>query len=337
MMPSQLIGAVRALGSLKVTLVGVAAAGAVALTGIETGFPVGPAIALPFALLTVNLLAAIMSGPKLRRQAGLLGFHLALAVLAALAAVDRLAALNGHVEVTEGSDFDPALVEARIGPWHPWGLERVRFRQGTFEIGYGPGVKRRETVSRVYLADEAGAWRPVAVGDDRPLVAEGYRFYTSFNKGFAPLISFVDGQGAVHRGAVHLPSYPLNYYKQGNAWTPPGSPRPVKLWLRLPEQVFKEEEAWAFGKPEGARLVVIDGARRVELTPGESTALAGGRLRYEELRTWMGYTISYNPLVSWMAGAIVVGVLSLLAHTLAKTLRLPWHLVGSRRDLADAP
>lgn len=326
----------RVLSSLWVTLACIAAAAAIALAGQDGALPVGLTIALPFAVLFVNLVAALATNPVLRRQGGLLGFHLALAGLALLIAADRLMAFYGHVEVSEGAAFDPMLVEASAGPLHPWRLDRVRFAQAGFDIAYAPGMKRRDTVSEVLVPDGRAGWRRVQVGDDRPLVAAGYRFYTSFNKGFAPVLTYVGSDGLAHSGAVHLPSYPLNYFKQGNDWVLPGTEELVKVWLHLPEAVYDETRAWRFRKPEDARLVLIDGERRYEMRPGEALPFRGGTLRYEELRIWMGYTISYNPLVSWMLAAVAFGMLALFWHAIAKMRRTPWDPKPPKNGCADA-
>jgi len=326
----------RALASLWVTLASIAAAAVVALAGQGTAMPVGLYIALPFAALFVNLVAALATNPVLRRQGGLLGFHLALAGLALLVATDRLMAFYGHVEISEGAVFDPTLVEANAGPLHPWKLDRVRFAQGGFDISYAPGMKRRDTVSEIFVPDGHDGWQRALIGDDRPLIAAGYRFYTSFNKGFAPVLSYVAPDGVTHRGAVHLPSYPLNYFKQGNDWVLPGTEERVKLWLHLPGPVYDEARAWRFRKPEDARLVLIDGERRYELRPGETLAVRGGSLRYDELRSWMGYTISYNPLVPWMLAAAVLSILAFGWHAVAKFRRTPWDLDHRENGGADA-
>jgi len=325
-----------ALASLRLTLAAILAAGAIALSGELFDYPFGTAIALPFGVLCVNLLAALCTTPKLRSQAGLLGFHLALAALACLIAADRLIFLNGHVEVTEGTAFDAGLVEAEAGLLHPWSLAKVRFLQRDFDIGYAPGVKRRATVSRILLPTTDGGWTPGAIGDDRPLVAGNYRFYTSFNKGFAPILTYLDDQGRKHSGSVHLPSYPLNHFRQGTEWKPPGSTAPVKLWLHIPEPIYEEDESWRFRKPEDATLVVISAAGRGELRPGQSLSLGRGQLRYEELRSWMGYTIAYNPLTPWMLATVVIGVVCLGWHVCRKTLRISWDLPSRRGVVGNA-
>lgn len=285
----------------------------------------GPLVAGPFMLLGLNLLAALAVTPRLRRQAGLLVFHLSLAALALLAGVGQLTTLHGHVEVTEGAAFEDSLVNASAGPLHPWQLDRVTFVQGPFDINYLAGMRRRETVSTVLVPGGDGSLRPVRVGDDKPLVVNGYRFYTTFNKGFAPVLSYVDGHGQRMQGAVHLPSYPLNDFKQGNTWHLPDGSRSLKLWLSLPEPVYKEDAAWRFTTPEQATLVVVDGERRHGLLPGESFALDGGELRYEELRTWMGYTISYDPTTPWLVATAAVGALAFAWHVVGRAWRRPWH------------
>lgn len=316
----------RRIASLWLTLACLIAAAGVAVIGEIAGFAAGPYIALPSVMLFVNLVAAMATNRKLYAKGGLLGFHLALAALALLVAFDMLAAFDGHVEVTEGAAFDPALVEASAGPLHRSELDRVVFIQGSFTIKYAAGMKRRDTLSRIYVPAKSRRWDMREVGDDQPFTARGYKFYTSFNKGFAPLLTFIDRNGTTHKGTVHLPSYPLNYFKQGNDWTPPGETRPVKLWLHLPQPAYVEDADWEFNKPASAAVVVISGSGRHELAPGATMKLYGGTLRFDELRSWMGYTISYHPALAWIVAAAVIGVLCLLWHVVAMMFFRPWNM-----------
>jgi len=207
--------------------------------------------------------------------------------------------------------------------------------QGKFSIDYAPGMKRRETRSTVYLPADSGRWRTVEVGDEHPLTFAGYNLYTSFNKGFAPILTFVDGRGISHSGSIHLPSYPLNYYKQGNTWSAPGADRPVKIWLHIAEPVYAEDRAWRFEKPDAPVLVVMtDGVRR-ELRPGEDMPLGAGTLRFEEVRSWMGYTISYNPALPWILASAAIAVLFLAWHIAGRLFSRPWQAEGEAEARAE--
>lgn len=237
-----------------------------------------------------------------------------LLLLVLLVAADRLTALRGHVEITEGTMFDPALAEIEAGLLHDSALDRVAFLQGPFEIRYLPGMKRRETVSLIRIPDGDEGWRQVTVGDDDPLIVGDYRFYTSFNKGFAPVITYTGPDGQSVTGAVHMPSYPLHDYDQGNEWTTPGG-RQIKLWLSMPEPVYREDAAWTFRKPADPKLVVIEGETRQELRQGQVATLAGGaKLQFTTLRSWMGYTIAANSLAPWLMAAAIAACLSLAVH-----------------------
>lgn len=308
----------RGAASVRVTLVLLGVTAVVAVAGDGAPWPVGIWIALPIGALVINLIAALITNATIRAKPALFAFHFALASLALLVGLDRLMALSGHVEVTEGAAFEARLADVEAGPLHTWRLNQVGFVQGPFDIGYAPGMKRRQTYSRVAIEDGKGGWRETVVGDDRPLVAHGYRFYTSFNKGFAPVVSFRDTNGLAHTGAVHLPSYPLNDFQQGNDWNLPGSGRTIKLWLSLDVPVYDEDGPWSFETPKTAKLVVIDGAARHELALGQSVALADGTVRFEELRTWMGYTISSNRLIIWILATAVVATLAMAAHVFTK-------------------
>ena len=59
-------------------------------------------------------------------------------------------------------------------------------------------------------------------------------------------------------------------------------------------------------------LIVWQGERRFELRPGDSATLAGGKLSYLRLESWIGYRVVYDPTESWLAAAIIVAVGSLV-------------------------
>ena len=63
---------------------------------------------------------------------------------------------------------------------------------------------------------------------------------------------------------------------------------------------------------------------RYELHPGQSLDLAGGRLTYKELRTWMGYTVFYDWTLPWLFAAGLIAVLSLGWHYWRKFATRPW-------------
>lgn len=307
-----------ALASLWWTLVWMAVTAAILAHGLATEAMDARWLALPCGGLFVNLSAALASNEKLRRQPGLLVFHVGLAVLALTAAAGRLTAMTGSVEVTQGSAFDATLVNAKAGPLHPWALGKVTFVQGPFRIDYDAGLQRRHTNSTVFVPAAGGAWDEVSVGDDRPLKMFGYRFYTTPNKGFALLLTHIGADGQRRTGAVHLPSYPMHDYKQANSWTMPDGGPDLDLWLEIPKPVAVPDSAWSFRVPEDTTLVVGLGARRHELKPGQELRIGDARLRYEELRAWMGYTVFYDPTLPWLAAAVLVACAGLGWHAVVK-------------------
>lgn len=314
------------LASLKLTLALLALAAAVLLWGRLIDADLTRLLVVPFGGLALNLLAAVAVHRRLRQQRGLLVFHLALAVLALVAALGRLMAFDGMVEVAEGTVFDPAAVVAKRAPLHSFALDKTEFVQGPFTINYQAGMRRRDTQSRVWLPDGQGGGREQVVGDDRPLVIGGYRLYTTPNKGFAPVLTWTGADGRSITGTVHLPSYPVNFDKQGNEWPLPDGSRTVVVWLEMPAQVFDENGEWSFRVPTEARLTLVDGEHRVSVAPGEEVTFAGGRVRYDRLAGWMGYQIFYDPTLPWLAAIALVAVLA-----------MAWHALVRLRGLTEGP
>jgi cytochrome c biogenesis protein len=285
--------------------------------------------AVPLALtaLALNLAAAIAVHPRLRRG-GLGVFHACLLALLVTAAVGQLTRFDGHVEVVEGGAFEPqAVTTVRAGPLHAWRLPRDAFVQGPWTVDYAPGVKRAHTRSAVLVAQADGSAQPQVVGDDEPLRIDGYRLYTTHNKGFAPVVTWLPDAGEPATGALHMPSYPLFDWKQEARWEVPGQGE-VRLFLQL-DAPLDERVAWTLDTASiRAALVVHAEGRRTVLRPGEAVALAGGRLSYDRLTGWMGYRIFHDPTLPWLFALAAVAVAGLGAHVWRRAATvLPLHAV----------
>jgi cytochrome c biogenesis protein len=297
------------LASLKLTLVGMALLGAGALLVRNGQWSSSWWVTIPIALLTVNLLAAIAMNRRFRRQPTLLAFHICLLLIVLLAALGRTTRLEGRMEIAEGQPFDPASIEiVAQGPWHQWGLDEAAFEQGAISVEYSPGVVRGRTQSQIIVPSEQGDRRVVTVGDDRPLVVDGYRFYTSPNKGWAVRMSWSDNEDDVQRGDLHLPSFPFMIRRQSNRWQLPTG---EEAELSLEPMEVPMTESWVLESGEhqaDATVVLRIGDRVVRMTPGAVVELPGGRLQYETTVMWMGYRISYDETRPWIAAAATAAV-----------------------------
>jgi len=314
----------RFAGSLHATLVVlVLVAASVVWTYFLSGETVWP-MASSLSLCSVNLVAAIAVHPAFRRHASLLVFHLALLAVIVLVAIGRLTYLKGRVELTSGESYSGQLSEFEAGPWHGLGYRDVRFVNADFTIDYLPGRQRDHTYNRVSYTDSNGNRRDVIIGDQVPLVLNGYRFYTSFNKGFALKFLWTPRTGPPVRGTVHLPAYPLHEYRQANTWTPPGGSEELWVQLQFDTPLLNPELPGRFGLPESHVVVIRFGDRRREVKPGESLDVGGGRVLYEGVGTWMGYTVFYDWTIPWLLAACAVAVGSLMWHLARKLLDRPW-------------
>lgn len=327
----------RRLASLRFTLVGIMllAIGAALSYNNPASTPVW-VLVVPMALLSTNLLAAIISNPRIHRRGSLLVFHLALLGVTVLAAIGFLTRFEAHVEMLEGTAFSADdLLETRAGPWHVGHLDQVHFIQGPYTVDYAAGMMRGPTRSHIQVPDGRGGWQWRVVGDDKPLVVDGYRFYTSFNKGFAPILTWIPDQGRPETGSVNMPAYPLFEFKQDNSWTPPGGSE-IKFWLRL-DTGMNDKTDWVLDGDRSSGVLVINTAegRRVELKPGESAPVTGGRLRYDRLSTWMGYKIFYDPTLHLMFATAIIGVLGLFTHFWQKFGN--WSAVTAVPETAPVP
>ena len=212
----------------------------------------------------------------------------------------------------------------RAGPLHAGALAKVRFVNEGFSIRYAPGLRRAETRNEVRVLGADGRLASRVIGDNEPLQVEGYRFYTSPNKGFAPLFTWTPAGGVPHRGTIHLPSYPMNEYRQALEWTLPGTGVAVWTMLQIDEPLFDPARAWSFRLPASQALVLRIGAARHVLHPGERLRLAQGELAYDGLTTWMGYTVIYDWTTPWVLAALLLAVGSLALHFWRKFAARPW-------------
>lgn len=300
-------------GSLRVTLALLGLAAAVVLAGTLRGAVSTLLLAGVGGLFVLQLLAGLAVHARLRRQLPLLLAHLGLLALGVELGLSRLMATEGRFELTEGVVWDGTLLDGRRGAWAGDATRRAAFRHQGFEIDYAPGRKRGATRNRVSWVDRDGRLQQTVIGDHRPLLLDGLRVTTTPNKGFAPLLQWQSLAGAATVGAVHLPSYPAQELAQWREWPLPDG-RTAWVMLQIEGTLIDPEAPSRFRLPGQHVLVLRVDDERWALQPGDGVDLAGGRLQYLGLRTWMGYRVSHDPLLPWLLGT-----------ALASTLALAWH------------
>ncbi len=309
------------LASLRLTLALLLLAAALSMAVLALDASAGPLMVVPCVGLFLNLLAALAVNPRLKRQTGLLVFHLGLAALALLIGLGQVTRLKGTVELAEGAGFSPELVDARPARLHRGAIGEVLFVQGPLDIEFAPGMWARHVRSNVGMPDGRGGLAPAVVSQGRPLLVNGYRFSVTTNKGFAPVLTYTDANGVPSTGAVHMPPYPRHADRQATALDLPDGSASLIVWLSLAAPLHQPEAEWRFATPQDATVVLDDGERRLELRQGEAVPFGAGTLRYERVTAWMGYAIFYDPTLPWLVAAGVVAAAGLLWHAVAK-LRL---------------
>jgi hypothetical protein len=267
---------------------------------------------IPLGLFSLCLLAAIATRPRFRRDPWLLAMHLALLLLVILVAVARLSYLDGVVTLNQGTTFDGQLQMAKHGPLHWGNIEKLRFANEGFVEDFSRREMWKSTYNRVRWWDTEGRSQVGEIGDDHPLLLDGYRIYTTHNRGYAPLFRWEPVTGETEIGSAQL--RPGEDVDQSNLWSLPGGPQ---LWVML-------ESPEAFRLLPGRKrenlgattlnhaLVVRSGERREVIRPGGSLQFAEGRLTYLSLQTWMGYRIVYDPAMYWLAASALAVVVSLI-------------------------
>lgn len=311
------------LASLKLTMAGLAAL-------IVNSFAISqwpdesiPWLVLPLSVLAINLFAALIVRHAFRHQAALLLFHVGLLAVLILVAAGVLVRFDGSVEVVEGGSFDASTVTTRGSGWlHPDRLERVNFTQGPFEVHYLFGLQRDTTHSRVVVNQPDGTGIERDIGDRQGFTSHGYRFMTTFNKGYSVLVLWRDADGSETLGAVNFPSFPNFDWKQVNDWTTPAGEL-LTFELKLAERV-PEDSPWTL-RSQGVDYevaVASNGQPEKTIRAGQSIAATGGEITIVDLRLWMGYRIDYNPLLPWLLTAAFLSLGALAVH-MAQKFRVP--------------
>lgn len=272
-----------------------------------------PAALVPLGLLVINLVAAIVSKPRFRADLPLLVFHVALLVFVALIAVARLTYYEGAARVAVGERFWGDLQKERRGTLHGDGARTLRFSNDGFSEIFPERNVYRNTLNRVSFPDENGNLHEGVIGDDHPLVLDGYRIYTSRNRGFAAMVQWSGDNGALQFATLQLDRVGEDGYTPGMDWEIPSGP---PIWVALstePLPVTPGTQRTNLGASEAPnKMVVRHGGRSYELRAGESAELPGGRLTYTRLSAWMGYNIIYDPTKPWLIGTISIAIASLL-------------------------
>lgn len=282
------------------------------------------ATVLPLSLLVVNLVASITTQARFRADLPLLLFHLALLVLVALLALARLIYFDGATILTAGTAFEGNLVKDARGPLHGDGVRALRFANEGFTENLPQHSKYRETYNRVRWWDGAGQSHVGEIGDDRPLVLDGYRIYATARRGFSPLFYWQPAAGEASYGTVQLPDSNVEGLGPVTAWPLPSGPQVwVMLNLEATPQSRAGEQRSGLGESDiRHHLVLRIGQQRIALRPGDTVKIGGGKLSYVRLSSWMGYRIVKDPTEPWLVATILVGIASLLWFY-ARLLRRP--------------
>ena len=280
-------------------------------------------VAIPALLLILNFLLALVTRSILKNNWPLMLFHFALIALVVLALIGRMSYFKATLELAQNETFAGQLENRQHGPWHRYGLSDASFTNLGFQIRYHAGIKRDKTTNQVLLELPDGRRQQLEIGDHVPLVIGHYRFYTSHNKGYAPVFEWrANGSDEAVVGSIHLPAYPIHEFRQALEWNIPGTD--LRLWsmLQIDEEVLPPDRDFEFSIPQRHRLIVRFGDERREMRPGEELVLPDGVLVYRELASWMGYKVDYDWTRPWLLAAALIGLASLFVHYIVKFRRI---------------
>uniref|UniRef100_UPI00102C2F0E cytochrome c biogenesis protein ResB n=1 Tax=Candidatus Magnetaquicoccus inordinatus TaxID=2496818 RepID=UPI00102C2F0E len=315
------------LASLRLTILSLALLVGGGLLVLRLGVAPTLVLAVPFSLLGINLVAVLFFTAAFRRRMALQVFHLALLVIVLLAAFSRLTYFKGQFELSAGERFAGRLLASEQGPWHLNTLDQIDFINEAVDVDFATGGVRGPTRNTIRWFDARKVGHQGVIGDNIPLVVQGYRIYPSRHFGYAPLFSWQPALAASsYRGTVHLPDLSLGP-GASNDWTLPGTSITALVMLQLEQPVpdLARPSRFVRGVPHLLRVTLREESR--DLKPGDAWLLPEGTLLYEGLETWMGYTLFYDPAIPWLLAAALVAIASLLLHFFGKFARKPWYTV----------
>ncbi|MEH6825678.1 MAG: hypothetical protein V7629_17410 [Motiliproteus sp.] len=279
-------------------------------------------MALPFSLLLLNLLAAIIRLPRFRRDLPLLVFHLALLLMVVLFACTRLTYLRASATLTKGSPFDGTLLSDERGPLHGDGLNSLEFTNLGFNQNYSklkPGNSQYSvTYNRVSWRDQSGQLRVQEIGDDHPLAVGHYRIYTTRRRGFTPIFLWQPHNGPAESGSVQLNALSEGDIGPTNEWQlPDGTPVWTMLDISNHQQILNDNVNLSASTLNHS-LIIRTETERHSLQLGQSVPLQTGTLTYLRLDSWMGYRIVYDPVQPWLMATVLAGISCLVWFYLRK-------------------
>ncbi len=267
---------------------------------------------VPVTLLMFNFILALLLRKNFIAKPALLIFHMALFALVSLAIAGQFTYLKATLELSTHEQFNGQLENVDAGPWHDYQLDNVRFTNLGFTINYHKGIMRDSTHNRIQLDNNLEQTKIVEIGDHVPLVIGHYRFYTSHNKGYAPLFRWYPADGSpVQLGNIHLPAYPIHEYQQAKEWTLPQTQQKIWTMLVIEEDLLPEDSDFNFRVSYKHHLIIRIAGQRYVLRQGDEINLPSGILRYDSLVSWMGYSVDYDWTRPWLFVASLIALLSL--------------------------
>ena len=273
----------------------------------------------PVLLLIINFMAALVVRRVMLNNIPLMLFHFALIMLVGLSMLGQMSYLKATLELATNEEFSGHLENVQQGIWHQYGLNNTRFTNLGFVINYHKGVKRDNTLNRIAVTGIDGAQKIMEIGDHVPLVIGHYRFYTSHNKGYAPVFEWKGNQAKQSvTGSIHLPAYPVHEYKQALEWQIPGGQQKIWTQLKIEDDVLPLDRDFQFQLPQQHRLIIRQNDQRFELLPGEELELDSGVLKYQGLSSWMGYEVDYDWTRPWLLATCLIALFNLFLHFLLK-------------------
>jgi len=297
-----------AIALLALTLIALVLRLLVPQTVIVTGVALG-LVAASLALSVTWRWQAMLKRP------GMMLFHASLSVLLFTLLISPHLRVDAYFELAEGQTFTGDFIFFNAGRLHGAGKPRWQLIQESIYADYTHDTHGRSIKS--YIKDESHGIR-LPIRFLQPVSVDGFRLSPTGNMGYAAVLTYIAKDGRTQRGVVNFPGYPNARSKQENRYLGPEVQETV-VALSMDNPPYRKVKPWVLTLPDKYNITVKHDWRRFSLTPGQEYPLQKGRLRFDGLVRWLGYSAIRDPLAPlvFMSALLIV-------------LGIAWHMLGSR-------
>lgn len=265
---------------------------------------------------SIGILAVIMTvtviwhWQRLVKQPGMLVFHISLAAVLAALLIAPLYRVNAYFELAEGQTFQGEFILYEAGSWHVVDKHRWHLTQGTIQVNY----KRDDlgkSINSVLNDEQNNSQKPIRFL--QPVNIDGFRITPTGNMGYSAILTYSYKDGRQQHGVVNFPGYPTSRTNQTNRFLSPET-QETHVRLNLVNPPYRKDQPWSLDLSENTTVTIEHDWLKFNLKPGDVGTLPNGRLHFNKLVRWLGYSAVYDPFAPFIFFSALVSLLAIFWH-----------------------